>query len=71
MVLLIKEIKHKGGGKMLKIDGYQRKEIDSHENSTCYRKKVVEIVEKIDNLAALKRIYKLAEYLYIHKTEKE
>lgn len=36
-----------------------------------YRQKIVKAVEKIDNPAALKRIYKFAEYIYIYKTEKE
>lgn len=32
-----------------------------------YKKRIVEMVEKIENLAFLERIYRLAEYLYIHK----
>lgn len=36
-----------------------------------YKKKITELVEKIENLAILRRIYQLAEYLYIHKEEKE
>lgn len=35
------------------------------------RGKIIELVEKIKNPAILKRIYRLAEYLYIHKEEKE
>lgn len=40
-------------------------------NKEEYRKKIIEMVEKIENVAILKRIYKLTEYLYIHKKEKE
>ena len=36
-----------------------------------YKKKIIEMLEKIENLAFLKRIYELSEYLYIHKEEKE
>lgn len=36
-----------------------------------YKQKITELVEKIENPAILKRIYQLAEYLYIHKQEKE
>ena len=32
-----------------------------------YRRKIIEMVEKIENLEFLERIYRLAEYLYIHK----
>lgn len=40
-------------------------------NKEEYRKKVIELVEKIENPCFLKRIYQLTEYLYIHKKEKE
>lgn len=36
-----------------------------------YRKEIIKMVEKIENPAILRRIYQLAEYLYIHKEEKE
>ena len=36
-----------------------------------YRKKIIEMVEKIDNMALLKRLYQLAVYLYVHKYDKE
>lgn len=36
-----------------------------------YKEKIVEMVEKIENLVILKRIYQLTEYLYVHKEEKE
>lgn len=36
-----------------------------------YREKIIELVDKIENLKILKRIYQLTEYLYIHKKEKE
>lgn len=32
-----------------------------------YREKIVEMVEQIENEKLLKRIYNLAEYLYIYK----
>lgn len=32
-----------------------------------YKKKIIEMVEKIQDISLLKRIYKLAEYLYIKK----
>lgn len=32
-----------------------------------YRKEIVDIVDKIKDAELLKRIYNLAEYLYIHK----
>lgn len=35
------------------------------------RKEIIEMVEKIENLTILKRIYQLVEYLYINKKEKE
>ncbi len=35
------------------------------------KEKIIELVEKIENPAILRRIYQLAEYLYIHKEEKE
>lgn len=34
-----------------------------------YKKKIVEMVGKIENLETLKRIYRLAEYLYVHNKE--
>lgn len=34
-----------------------------------YRQKIIEMVGKIQNLEFLKRIYRLAEYLYINKKE--
>lgn len=34
-----------------------------------YRQKIIEMVEKIQNIEFLKRIYRLAEYLYINKKE--
>lgn len=36
-----------------------------------YKRKIIELVEKIENPVILKRIYQLVEYLYIHKEEKE
>lgn len=36
-----------------------------------YKDRIIELVEKIENPAILRRIYQLAEYLYIHKEEKE
>lgn len=37
------------------------------ENRECsvYRESIIEIVQRIDNKKLLKRIYALAEYLYI------
>lgn len=32
-----------------------------------YRKRIIELVWKIENPVFLERIYRLAEYLYIHK----
>ncbi len=32
-----------------------------------YRKNIIEMLQKIESVAALKRIYQLTEYLYIHK----
>ena len=34
-----------------------------------YKQKIIELIEKIENQEVLKRIYQLAEYLYIHKKE--
>ena len=34
-----------------------------------YKKKIIEILDKIDNIKLLKRIYELAEYLYIYKAK--
>lgn len=34
-----------------------------------YKALISEIVGKIENPAILKRIYQLAEYLYVHKNE--
>lgn len=31
-----------------------------------YRQKIIELIEKIENQKALRRIYQLAEYLYIN-----
>ncbi len=36
-----------------------------------YRKRIVEMVGKIEDQSILKRIYQLAEYLYIRKKRKE
>lgn len=41
------------------------------EEKEEYKRKIIELVEKIENPAFIKRIYQLAEYLYIHKQEKE
>lgn len=41
------------------------------EEKEEYKRKIIELVEKIENPAILKRIYQLAEYLYIHKEENE
>lgn len=35
------------------------------------KNRIIELVRKIKNPATLKRIYQLAEYLYIYKEEKE
>lgn len=32
-----------------------------------YREKIVEMINKIGDKELLKRIYRLAEYLYVHK----
>jgi len=32
-----------------------------------YKEKIIEMVEKINDKDILKRIYELAQYLYIHK----
>ncbi len=32
-----------------------------------YQKNIIEMLQKIENVVALKRIYQLTEYLYIHK----
>ena len=37
------------------------------ENALLYQKKIVEVVGRIHNEKLLKRIYDLAEYLYIYK----
>lgn len=37
------------------------------ENGMDYKKKIIEMVEKINSRVFLKRIYQLVEYLYIHK----
>lgn len=44
---------------------------DNFREKDYYKQKIIELVEKIENPAILKRIYQLAEYLYIHKQEKE
>ena len=36
-----------------------------------YKEEIIEMVEKIESVKILKRIYQLTEYLYIHKKEKE
>lgn len=36
-----------------------------------YREKIIEIINNIRNEQLLKRIYKLAEYLYIYKDTSE
>ncbi len=45
--------------------------MENSDEKKFYREKIVELVEKIENLILLKRIYRLTEYLYIHKEEKE
>lgn len=37
------------------------------ENKDYYKREIIELVEKINNPEILKRIYELAQYLYIHK----
>lgn len=44
---------------------------DNFREKDYYKDKITELVEKIENPAILRRIYQLAEYLYIHKEEKE
>lgn len=44
---------------------------DNFSEKKYYKEKITELVEKIENPAILRRIYQLAEYLYIHKEEKE
>lgn len=44
---------------------------ESLREKNYYKDKIIELVEKIENPAILRRIYQLAEYLYIHKKEKE
>ncbi len=34
-----------------------------------YRKAIIKLIGKIDNESFLKRIYCLAEYLYLHKED--
>lgn len=41
--------------------------IHAFSESEHYRKEIVDIVDKIKDAELLKRIYNLAEYLYIHK----
>ncbi len=36
-----------------------------------YKQKIVEMVEKINNQDILKRIYELAQYLYVRQGKKE
>lgn len=36
-----------------------------------YKEEIIKMVEKIENLKILKRIYQLTEYLYVYKKEKE
>lgn len=35
----------------------------------CYRKMIIELVGKFENVHYIKRIYKLVEYLYVTKIE--
>lgn len=42
---------------------------DEREMQEYYRKTINEIADKIKNVKYLKRICKLAEYLYIYKEE--
>lgn len=43
----------------------------SFNEKDFYKEKITKLVEKIENPTILKRIYQLAEYLYIQKVEKE
>ncbi len=45
--------------------------MEKSKEKKFYKEKIVEMVEKIENLVILKRIYQLTEYLYVHKEEKE
>lgn len=43
----------------------------SFNEKEFYKEKITKLVEKIENPTILKRIYQLAEYLYIQKVEEE
>lgn len=43
----------------------------SFNEEDFYKERIIELVELIENPSILKRIYQLAEYLYILKEEKE
>ena len=43
----------------------------SFNEKDFYKERIIELVELNENQAILKRIYQLAEYLYIQKEEKE
>lgn len=50
--------------------GFKAKQEKIHsegERGMDYKKKIIEMVEKINSQVFLKRIYQLVEYLYIHK----
>ncbi len=42
-------------------------DMENFEEKEQYRGKIIELVEKIDNGEVLKRIYELAQYLYVYK----
>lgn len=44
--------------------------MESLREKEYYKKKIIEMVEKIENPESLKRIYQLAEYIYVNKKEK-
>ncbi len=41
------------------------------EEKEYYKQKIMEMVEKIENPAFLRRIHQLVEYLWVQKEEKE
>lgn len=46
-------------------------EIDEPDGSIDYSRFIIDLVDKIHNKELLKRVYKLLEYLYLHKDDEE
>lgn len=54
------------------MEKYEKTEeiFDGGRKTIEYKRKITELVEKIENPEILKRIYQLTEYLYVHKKKR-